>query len=30
LGFKEKRSLKLFLNLTKNKGLKWQFSIPLY
>lgn len=30
LGLKEKRSLKLFLNLTKEKGLKWQFSIPLY
>lgn len=30
LGLKEKRSLKLFLNLTKEKGLKWQFSIPQY
>jgi len=30
LTLKEKRSLKLFLNLTKEKGLKWQFSIPQY
>lgn len=30
LGLKEKRSLKQFLNLTKEKGLKWQFSIPQY
>lgn len=28
LGIKEKRALKLFLKLTKEKGLKWQYLIP--
>jgi hypothetical protein len=28
LGIKEKRSLKLFLKLTKEKGFRWPFLIP--